>query len=309
MVAATTLVGGIAARVASFGIVGTLLIGLVGTLLASLALAVNRWVQLGMPAPDEEGPTDSSPADNETEEEVEYVSDLRSTTETFDLRIAGAFPGQLGLIEVLEPTEAAERLGALLLPTRFRRNERPDDPIWWFRGHSNLPVAAFRDLGNGRCLLNNMELNVRRVVAYRSIDTAYQFVYVESEPDEPVGLYTHTLRSLEERAERRGYAAEEYGLFRGHPITRMEYDDAAAVINGKLVDFTKTPDRAEIRRRFLTKFNFLICAKFHPVNQLGLDRSMEDILNALLRGQGTMKDLVDHIRALPLNRGDRMSLP
>ncbi|MDZ7779952.1 MAG: hypothetical protein U5R14_08490 [Gemmatimonadota bacterium] len=185
-----------------------------------------------MPAPEEKGP--SEPLGTSEESPTELVFHLQSPTETFDLRIAGAFPGKLGLIEIANPTEAVERLGALLLPTVFRRNDLSHDPIWWFRGHSSQSVETFRDLEGGRCLLNHMELTLRRVVAYRSIDTAHQFVYVECDPDPPVGSDPHSLRSLEERVAERGYAAEEYGLFRGMPSLGWSTMTLQPWINGKL---------------------------------------------------------------------------
>lgn len=82
---------------------------------------------------------------------------------------------------------------------------------------------------------------------------------------------------------------EEYAVYEGHAITRAEFDDGAAEIDGKIVDIT---GKAEVRVRYLTPYNFIICAKWNPLNENKYDGIVESILNGILRGVRTIDELV-----------------
>ena len=72
-----------------------------------------------------------------------------------------------------------------------------------------------------------------------------------------------------------GSCFEEYTIFDGHLIARAEYDDGATVIEGKVIDIVH---QASIRIRYLTSYNFIICAKWNPLNETKYDSKIQEII-------------------------------
>jgi hypothetical protein len=68
---------------------------------------------------------------------------------------------------------------------------------------------------------------------------------------------------------------EEYAIFDGHLIARAEYDDGATVIDRKVIDIVH---QACIRIRYLTSYNFIICAKWNPLNETKYDSKIQEII-------------------------------
>ncbi|MNR42790.1 hypothetical protein D3C85_1613470 [compost metagenome] len=93
-----------------------------------------------------------------------------------------------------------------------------------------------------------------------------------------------------------GYDYEEFGVFDGHYITRAEYDDGAAVIDGEPVS---TLGKAELRKRFLTPYNFVIAPSDSPINNMKFDTVLQKTLDSMLKGEATINDLYREISRLP----------
>lgn len=174
------------------------------------------------------------------------------------------------------------------------------DPIWWFRGSSNLWVENFERIDETRCLLNWGELEIDKVAVFRSDSYYRSFVYVETKADEPVGIYDISEEDIERMVEVHGYAYEEYGLFDGIPITVQCYDDGAAVIEGEVVDVSE----AKLRVRYLSRYNLIITSKFSPLNQTQFDKFFEKSLDDILEGKKALEELIEPIEKLPRNPQD-----
>lgn len=67
-----------------------------------------------------------------------------------------------------------------------------------------------------------------------------------------------------------------------------EYDDGTAVIDGKVVDME---NEAELRIRYLTPYNFIICVQFNPVNEKN-DSIMKIYMDGILQGRYSINDIV-----------------
>jgi hypothetical protein len=222
-------------------------------------------------------------------ENPQEVSELPTITEHstvfFSDRLAQAFPGQRGLMWY-EAKTAVERFRILFQePLRFKSGgyDCMGDPIWWFRGNSALFIDRFRPLSKTKVLMGHEELELKRIAVYIS-DLYYKsFVYVEAKGEKQTGLYDFKQEDINRHIDKLGYSYEEYGLLGKKPIKRTQYDDGAAVINGKVVDATK----AELRVRFLSAYNFIVAAKQSPYNstrfQTECNKTFDDIL------QGKMK--------------------
>ncbi|HEY4760765.1 MAG TPA: nucleotide-binding protein [Thermoguttaceae bacterium] len=224
---------------------------------------------------------------------------LITPTVFFDDRLGTSFPGLRGLQWFCDGKKAVDRLQILLKkPIKF---DSPNpDPIWWWRGRGCLQIESFHRLSDTRCLIGIRELNINKIAVYRAQAYWQSFVYIEINPDQPIGLYTTDEVSIQERIKKYGYAHEEYGLFQNIPISRECFDDGAAVIDGIPIDTSGS----ELRYRYLSKYNFLIASKFSPINSDEFDEILEKLLDEMLLGKNHMEELCKIIENLPRHDND-----
>lgn len=145
-------------------------------------------------------------------------------------------------------------------------------------------------------LINVDELRVRRAYAYNSPAYYRCFVYLEFAPMTPTGLYEHAEIGIEAVQRDLEAVSEEYAIFKGHLITRAEYDDGAALIDGRIVD---TRGGSELRRRYITAYNIVLASQASPINNNAFDDHLDKIMNGMLRGTVAIDDLVDAVNRLP----------
>jgi hypothetical protein len=221
----------------------------------------------------------------------------------FSYRFAKAFPGIRGL-KWFEGDAALKRLSLLLHePTRFDIADGyglHTDPIWWFRGSSGLSVEQFKIHSHGKCLLNFDELKVSRIAAYNSRFYYKCFVYVETMAESPVGIYDYPEGFISDTVKSLGYFYEEYGLYEGIPIRREEFDDGAAEINGEVINTSG----AELRIRYLTKYNFILVAKTSPFNSREGNKLGDEFMNDILHGKKRVEEFAEMADMLDKNRLD-----
>jgi hypothetical protein len=222
----------------------------------------------------------------------------------FHHRICSSFPGIEGLQWFMNSNEALDRLELLLKePTYFEKSVGhgiTSDPIWWFRPLRALYVRRFKRVSQTRCLLDHDELEIDKIAVFRSSAYWQSFIYVQTKADSPIGLYSQTNEDLERMKSNFGYAWEEYGLFEGKPITRSCFDDGAAVVDGKVTDTFG----AELRVRYLSKYNFLITSKFSPINSKDFERHTQTTINEILEKPELLEDLINIFRTLPRHKND-----
>ena len=84
-----------------------------------------------------------------------------------------------------------------------------------------------------------------------------------------------------------------------HLISRAELDDGSAIIDGKLQTIS---DRAELRLRYVTPYNFVIAATGSPLLNPDYDRRLEDHLNAMLKGEERLPVMAQEVLRLPAGR-------
>lgn len=221
------------------------------------------------------------------------------STPFFDYRIRGAFPGVRGLKIFDDPKTCVDRLELLL--RQPLSDPKLSDPIWYFRGSSCLDITSFKRLSDTKCLLGVDEYEIDKIGVY--IDSSYyrDFIYVQTKADNPSGVYPNQDYYENPMYKDWGYYSEEFGLFNNIPITRAEFDDGAAVINGQVVP---SNGQFQLRVRYLTPYNFVICAKFHPFNSNQGDLFTKNGLNAILKGFMSIEDFAQQSLILPRNSED-----
>ncbi len=213
-----------------------------------------------------------------------------SSTVFFSRRFSDAFPGVRGIQWFREPVKAVERLRILFRdPFVFHESI----PIWWWR-KGDMCIDSFDVLAADTVLLDHQELIIDELAAVNAGAYYQSFLYIKTKPSEPSGLYDPA--SVLSQVENWGYAREEFGLFRGRPVSRAEYDDGSAVVDGKVVDMGR---EAKLRVRYVTPYNLLIAPHDSPINNNRFDQQRDELLNAILRRVASLDTLVGAVLQLP----------
>lgn len=231
------------------------------------------------------------------EEESNDIDLFDSSTPFFDYRFGKAFPGIRGVKEFTDSKECVDRLQILL--KKPLNGKKLGGPIWWIRGSGNCDISRFERVTDDKFLMDGDEIKVKRIVVYAAGEYYKKFVYVETYPEEETGLYTKDDALVEEWTEKYGYYYEEYAEYENKKVTRAEYDDGAAVIDGKVVDLN---GKAKLRTRYITPYNFIICAHFNPMNSSVYDYMLGKLLNGILKGQNSVEEIVEAVKKMPKHR-------
>lgn len=229
----------------------------------------------------------------------QVVTAFPESTVYFYERFCSAFPGVRGIQWFTNSEEAIIRLSKLLRqPLSLIKDKHSGtfSPIWWWR-YGNLPIQRFNKTDDDIVLLDWYELKIDKIAAVNP-DTYYRcFVYVQTNPMEPTGLYPRTEEQIGRCLDTFGYCSEEYGLFENHyKVSRAEYDDGAAMINGELIEFNGNID---LRVRYITPYNFLIAAQNSPINNSRFDQTLKQLMNNLLLGTMSLEQVEEIINQLP----------
>lgn len=234
------------------------------------------------------------------------IKATEESTVFFARRMAEAFPGVRGVCEFSDRKEINKRLSILLqAPLKFEQGlDRADtDPVWFFRAGAAEDIKSFLRIGNNKVLMNTDELLIKRIVVYRDSGRYYgQYVYVEVDADKPCGCYSHNEDTMKYMVDKRGYYDEEFAVFKPswylpeRKITRQEYDDGSAMVNGKPM---RLHGRAELRLRYLTSYNFILAAKFSPFNCHEFDRTSGEYFKGMLNGTISVKQFDEYMMVFP----------
>lgn len=225
-----------------------------------------------------------------------YFSD---STIFFYNRFADAFPGERGVSVYKDVKTIIERLKILFAEPIFYNSEtEASHPFWWFRGLKNLHIESFDVLNNSSILIDSYELQIDSLVAVNLGEYYQCFIYLQTSAQKPSGLYGIDQKHIDDNTVTFGFCREELGIYKKkHLITRAEYDDNGADINGKIVHFGKRD--VELRIRYLTPYNFLIAPHNSPINNSQFDLELQSALNSILIGNDTIQDLAKRILKLP----------
>ena len=226
--------------------------------------------------------------------EGEHETEWTSCAHFFSNRFASSFPGiRDEVVWFSDANSIANRMERLLQnPLRVGNYS----PIWWFRGLSSNSVERFRRLDSMTWLLNGDEVQIRRIAAAENRAYWSCFVYVEVDGVVPSGAYNCSEESSQQMLRLRGYCSEEVCLFRGRYLKRTFFDDGAAEIDGHLVDLG---DEAELRRRYLSKYNFVLAGQDSATNNTGFEQHLHSLMNEILLHPASFDQLVQAVERLP----------
>ena len=234
------------------------------------------------------------PPERKREELPRTQSRLGQTTIIeFSRRFSHAFPGLRG-VKWLEDADAIGKRFDILFRQPLVYEEGP--VAWWWRGTANNQVESFERVEGRHFLMDGQELNISRIAAANMRDAYYRkWLYVETAASDPTGLYPDRKGKAVETF---GYDWEEFGLVDGTlPVTRAEFDDGAALVEGIPVNIE---GRVELRTRYITPYNFLVAPSRSPIDNNDFDGPLERFLNAMLHGEDLFDQLCETIERLPL---------
>lgn len=182
--------------------------------------------------------------------------------EKFDGALADSFPGRHGLFREADPIKT-ERLLQNLASLAGQLNSFG---LWWSRGGSNLEIKQMRRLDDGSWLIGNEECRVREAWVNRLPgDLDRQYVLLDCEPMPPFGLY-----------EADDFETEEAAWFRDRYITRAEFDDNRAEIDGEVV---RLNDEAELRVRWKVRAFMFVGSKVNTVVWPGENMENDEVVD------------------------------
>jgi len=223
----------------------------------------------------------------------------------FHYRFCEAFPGtDAGITWFTNKKQIHRRLKVLLeYPTKFDKCNGYGltiDPVFWFRGFSSSPIWRFKILNRTKVLINNDELKIEKIAAYRGHSYFKDFVYVQCFADKPTGLYEHNQLYLEKQLNEYGEYQEGFGIYKNKLIKSQDYSDGSTIIRGKPV---KLKD-AEFRTRTLIKYNFIIAAKFSPYNCDEFYNNSKEYFGRILKKEIEFEELASWLNKFPRNTND-----
>lgn len=238
--------------------------------------------------------------------ERERAAWFRDALDFLARRLARTFPGTSGL-RIFHGQQALSRLARLLEDPLTLSHHDDNAPLWWWRGTMDMYIDHFEVINSQelRCLIGHDELLIDTIAVHRSPTADYRsFVYLATCPDQPTGVYPTSASKIERDLALNGYSREDLGHWNGRYISREEYDDGYAEIDGQIVSLND----AELRRRFLTPYNLFITSQTSVLNSPEGDQISGDFCRLLLQETTSLDDVVQVIENLPLPQDFRRYL-
>lgn len=239
---------------------------------------------------------------------IQALMALRDFRTFWYIRTAHAFPGlNEGCTEFSDTKEISQRLKILFKPPIGIDDAEYKSafPIWWSRGMSDMYIKEIKILKTtdvGVFLLADIiELCISRLVFVNGGQDWNRYIYCELEAMPPSDVFDGDIEGM---IERRGYAYEEYGLYKRRHITRGEYCDGAFVKNGKVIN---TKGKENLRYRYLSKCNILFSSSFSSLyGYPKIDLKVDELMRLSINDRDKETELFNLLLSgkKPVRRGD-----
>lgn len=212
-------------------------------------------------------------------EEEQLRRKFQWNLDNFDLALRSAMPGSHRYVQAKK--EDAGRLMTALASCR----EKCD--LWWFKSLANNPVSTLVKLPEDIWLVDCHECEIVDLWIYRNATKlAHQFVTLELAPRPPFGIYSS--RDSERNS-------EEAGFFNGKYISRAEFDDGFALIDGEVIQLDGTE---KIRIRNLKRSFLILAPNGSTFNNVANDRQVHDIFKLLLSQENISSSILSKFDGL-----------
>ena len=192
----------------------------------------------------------------------------------FDERLARAMPGSiaLGYVQASNKEEVNRVLSSLA-------DGCEQYHLWWTKGYKTLPIRRMKYLPDGIWLINTFECQVIDLWLHRNDILERQYVIIHLAPRPPFGIYDEASSS----------EWEEAGYFRGRYITRGEFDDGYALIDGKSVNIREDAER---RSRNLVDDFLLLAPQTSVYLPLSASKKVHEVYLSLRKAGKIVRELL-----------------
>ena len=227
-------------------------------------------------------------------EEKKLRSGINSA-ELFADRLKYAFPGQRGF-KWYYSRAAVRGLEKLFKPPlKFGNSEKIDHPIpfWWFRSASPISISSYKTISKNKVLIGSHEFKIKRIGVFMSSFHAKSFIYVETAKEKQTGVNNLTDLNIKKQIDGFGCSFEEYGVLNENTrISKEHYEDGATSINGKIMDTTT----AQLRRRYLSDYNFLIGANQSVFNAPSFKAESQKRMDSILKAEIKAEEFIERLK-------------
>lgn len=126
-----------------------------------------------------------------------------------------------------------------------------ENELWYSNGRAFNP-ANLQNIDKGIWLLDYLEFKPDSMWIYYTLEEYCDFILIKTKSMSSFGIYE------------KEYDHEEAGYVDGkHYITRSEYDNGYAEVEGEIIDLSE--HEVELRRRYLTEKYFFIGTRYHCI--------------------------------------------
>ncbi|TBL67348.1 hypothetical protein [Paenibacillus thalictri] len=202
----------------------------------------------------------------------------------FDKIIRLACPGKRGVIRIVDK----EKINYIMELVAAKCEELL---LWWTQGSADCPInQPIRHLHDNTWLIDYGEHSIEEIWIKKDDSYDHQYILLQCSPMPRFGIY-----------EGEGYRYEEAAWFIDRYITRQEYDDGVADINGKSVELEQ---RAELRTRELEQ-DFIFIATFANSINVDRNRSVVDQVYRFIKNVGlsdTTLQRLDKLKRHPVSQ-------
>ncbi|MCR8844923.1 protein kinase [Paenibacillus sp. SC116] len=192
----------------------------------------------------------------------------------FDKLIRLACPGKRGIIRITEPRKIEYIMNLL--------SNSSDMELWWTQGSSDCSInQEIRRLNEQTWIIDHGEHWIEEIWIKKDDSLDHHFVLLQCAPMESFGIYGDG-----------SYRYEEAAWFKDRYITRQEYDDGVAEINGEVIELERS---AELRTRELERDYLFIASKYNSIivgkNRSRVDDVYHRLKNFELVSEGVLSNL------------------
>jgi serine/threonine protein kinase len=189
-------------------------------------------------------------------EEERVIRVLRN----FDKVIRLSCPGKRGIVRITEP-QKIQRIMNLLADTN-------DLELWWTQGSSDCPIGEpIKQQDEQTWIIDYGEHRIEEIWVKKDDSLDHQFILLQCAPMESFGIYGDDT-----------YKYEEAAWFIDRYVTRQEYDDGVAEIDGEVVELERV---AELRTRELERDYLFIASKYNSIHVDKNRSKVDDIYHEL----------------------------
>lgn len=202
------------------------------------------------------------------------LGDLR----TFDKMLLHAFPGKRGILVTDDPIKIERLMNGLSGITS-------QTDLWWSQGSSNNTINKIDKLGENTWIMDYKEVQVEKIWALKhnySLD--HQFLIIKTKAMPSFGIH-----------ENKEFHNEEAAWFIDRYISREEYDDGVAEIDGEVVVLE---GKAELRLRNLQPEFYFVATSSHPIILFENEHVVSEVYKNLVQNDELDQDDITKLTRL-----------